>query len=75
MDLRDWSDDWEMLFNVKMCKLWHYGFNYPVHTYTVNDEELTSSTSEKDVGVYTTSDLKSAKHCVESVKKQTKFSV
>ena len=61
VDLCDWSDHWEMLFNVKKCKLLHYGFNDPIHPYTMNDEKLTSDTSEKDLGVYITIDLKSAK--------------
>ena len=49
---------WDMLFNVKKCKVFHFGFNNPCYTYYMNNEELSSDTVEKDLGVYITTDLK-----------------
>lgn len=68
-NLCQWSDDWEMLFNIKKCKVLHFGFNNPSFNYHMKDEVLFSDSTEKDLGVHITTDLKSSKQCSEAVKK------
>ena len=58
-----------MLFNVKKCKVLHFDFNNRCYTYYMNNEELSSDTVEKDLGVCITTDLKPSKQCSEAVKK------
>ena len=58
-----WSNDWDMNFNVKKCKVMHIGLRNPGHSYSMNGLPLETVTSEKDIGITITSNLKPSEHC------------
>ena len=59
-NLYQWSKDWQMVFNVKKCKVLHVGHNNVHHGYSMNEEVLQSVTEETDLP---------SKQCVSAVKK------
>ena len=67
-NLCQWSKDWQMLFNVKKCKVLHIGHNNAYCDYSMNGEILQSVT-ETDLGIIVSNDLKPSKQCVSAVKK------
>ena len=60
---------WQMVFNVKKCKVLHISHNNAFHSYRMNGEELQSVSEETDLGIIVSNDLKSSKQCVSAVKK------
>ena len=67
--LCQWSNDWQMLFNVSKCKVLHVGRNNPEFAYQMNGVELQSIDEEKDLGVIVHKSLKPSRHIAEVVKK------
>ena len=70
-DLRrigEWSDTWQMPFNVSKCKVMHIGHRNPQSVYTLKGTALECTDTEKDLGVTITSDLKFSKQCIEAEK-------
>ena len=49
--LVDWTNKWEMSFNVAKCHVLHMGNNNPNYTYTMNGSKIEEVTEEKDIGV------------------------
>ena len=35
-----WSIDWQMLFNLDKCKIMHFGYNNPMHTFLLGGQIL-----------------------------------
>ena len=68
-NLCQWSKDWQMLFNVKICKVLHIGHNNAYCDYSMNGEILQSVTEETDLGIIVSNALKPSKQCVSAVKK------
>ena len=68
-NLCQWSKDWQMVFNVKKCKVLHMDHNNAFHSYRMNGEELQSVPEETDLGIIVSNDLKPSKQCVSAVKK------
>ena len=52
-----------MSFNADKCKVLHFGSKNLGYNYTMAGSTLSSVTSEKDLGVVITSDLKPSKQC------------
>jgi ribonuclease P/MRP protein subunit RPP40 len=70
MDLRNlcnWSQDWQMLFNVDKCKIMHLGYNNSRAKYEMNGKYLEEVTEERDLGVIMRSDLKCSSQCIKAV--------
>ena len=67
--LLDWSNKWQMQFNLEKCKVMHFGYNNPYLEYTMGGAKLTVTKSEKDLGVVIDSTLKPAAHIANCVKK------
>ena len=67
--LGEWSDKWQMPFNVEKCKVMHIGHRNPQAVYSLKNSALESTDMEKDLGVVITSDLKFSKQCIEAEKK------
>ena len=65
--LYNWSKKWSMEFNVKKCKIIHFGKKNLKFKYKMNGEELAVVECERDVGVKITSNLKPSDHCTEAV--------
>ena len=65
----DWSNKWQMQFNIEKCKVMHFGYNNPCLEYTMGGEKLMMTESEKDLCVVIHSTLKPAAHIANYVKK------
>ena len=65
----EWSHKWQLPFNIDKCKVIHYSYNNPLYNYTLNNKPLTTDTSEKDLGVTFTSDLKFSSHIRQIISK------
>ena len=71
--LINWSEDWQMKFNVDKCKVMHFGdknINYKYHMF---DVPLMEVNDEKDLGIIISNDLKNSKQCIAASKKANKM--
>ena len=53
-----WANEWCMEFNVSKCKVMHVGVKNPRLEYSMNGEQLAAVEEEKDLGVWTQSNMK-----------------
>ena len=67
--LMEWSETWQMKFNVNKFKVMHYGFNNPSYEYSMNDEVLIDTEEERDLGVTIHKSLKPSCHIAHCVKR------
>ncbi len=67
--LYDWSQDWQMLFNMEKCKIIHLGANNMKFDYSMGGEYLKKADYEKDLGLYVHESLTPSLHIAEAVKK------
>ena len=58
-----------MKFNVDKCKVLHIGQRNMEREYFMNGTKISTTTEEKDVGVYVCDNLKPGKQCSEAVKR------
>ena len=58
-----WSDKWQMTFNQDKCKTMHIGRLNQKSDYLMNNTVLAKSTTEKDLGVNFSSDMKLSEQC------------
>jgi Reverse transcriptase (RNA-dependent DNA polymerase)/Endonuclease-reverse transcriptase len=58
-----WTDLWGMQFNVKKCKIMHFGRNNPQYDYEMNGEKLERVEEERDIGVTVNKNLKPSSQC------------
>ena len=65
----EWSERWQMPFNLDKCKVMHIGPANPRTNYSLLGRDITSTDLEKDLGVLISSDLKFSKQCIEVEKK------
>jgi len=64
-----WSEKWQMLFNFSKCKCLHTGHrNEDVH-YTMGGRVLSTTTTEKDLGVIISADMKVSEQCAKAASK------
>jgi Reverse transcriptase (RNA-dependent DNA polymerase)/Endonuclease-reverse transcriptase len=61
--LSAWATKWGMAFNVAKCHVMHIGRHNPRHKYKMLGQDLTITTSEKDVGVIISDTLKPSEQC------------
>ena len=69
--LSDWSQKWCLSFNADKCKVMHIGPNNPKVQYSMNNKTLATTNSEKDLGVYTSDDMKPSLNCAKAAHKAT----
>ena len=69
--LEKWSEKWQLRFNLNKCNVMHLGRQTPLPNYTMVRTTLTTTTSEKDLGVYVDTELTFEKH-IETVVNQAK---
>jgi ribonuclease P/MRP protein subunit RPP40 len=67
-NLYQWSEDWQMLFNIDKCKVMHFGYKNPRQQYCIGDNILSVVEEEKDLGVIIQNDLKVSQQCSKVVK-------
>ena len=66
--LAAWADKWGMEFNVKKCKVLHFGNKNQMHKYYMKGEELEQAKEEKDLGIWIDDTLKPSKQCAAAAK-------
>lgn len=69
----EWSQKWQMPFNMGKCKVMHIGHRNLHADYTMLGSEVEKTDLEKDLGVLISSDLKFSKQCIEVEKKAQKL--
>ena len=67
-ELCEWAETWGMRFNVKKCKVMHFGAKNPLHKYTMMGQELEVTQEEVDIGVKITNNLKVSEQCRKAAK-------
>ena len=65
----DWSEDWQMKFNVEKCKVMHLGNMNAGESYYMDNSVLKVVEEEKDLGVWIRNDLKVSSQCNGAYKK------
>ena len=68
-----WSEKWQLVFHPDKCKTLHFGHSNEKKQYYLNNQQIKSVTSEKDLGVYITEDLKQHKHVAEIAKRANRM--
>ena len=71
--LGEWSDVWQMPFNVGKCHVLHVGYRNPKAEYTLQGNPITETNSEVDLGVVVTNDFKFSAQCIEAEKRANKI--
>ena len=67
--ITQWSEKWQMSFNVDKCKVMHVGSRNPNFNYKMQGKPLQVVQEESDLGVTISSDLKHTRHCKTACKK------
>ena len=65
----EWSEKWQMPFNVDKCKVMHLGYVNVKQDYYMAGRKLKDVEEEKDLGIIISNDLKNGKQCTEAAKK------
>ena len=71
--ITDWSEKWEMPFNIDKCQILHVGTRNPKFDYELCGEKLKNSSKVKDLGVTVESNLKFAKQCKDAAAKANRM--
>ena len=56
--LYNWSEGWQMLFNLDKCKIMHFEYNNPIHIFLLGGHILETVDEEQDLGVMILKDLR-----------------
>lgn len=64
-----WTHLWQLPLNLKKCAVLHLGQKNPRRPFYMGQEEVRTSTSEKDLGVIVDENLKFHEHTAEVIKK------
>jgi len=67
--LIDWSDRWQMPFNINKCKVLHMGISNPLIEYEIKGEKIQVVEQEIDLGVIIKDNLKRDARCTKAAKK------
>ncbi len=62
--LQDWSEKWEMQFNVNKCSIMNIGKGNCQVEYTLNETTLGRTNSVRDLGVQVSGDLCPREQCI-----------
>ena len=63
-----WADRWGMEVNIKKCKIMHLGHNNPCHLFTMKNQQLETTETERDIGVNVSNLLKPSVQCAHAAK-------
>ena len=62
--LAEWSRQWLLNINLNKCRILHFGSKVNFQNFFLGDSQLSCSSSERDLGVQVTSDLKPSSQCL-----------
>ena len=68
-NLAQWSQKWQLPFNLQKCKIVHFGFNNDRHIYNMENTGLQLTNQERDLGVIVDNELKFSGHIRSAVAK------
>ena len=71
--LYEWSNEWQLGFNLDKCKVMHIGSKNGKAEYEMGGKVLDEVEEEKDLGVIISKDFKVAKQCAEAAKTGNKI--
>ena len=71
--LYQWSEDWQMLFNIDKCSIMHVGGKNREFKYEIGGKTLRSTEEERDLGVIVQRSMKPSRQCAEAAKKANKI--
>ncbi len=66
--LSNWARDWQIKLKIEKCRVFHIGINNDNVEYLMNGVELSVTSSETDLGVMISDDLKPSNQCSKVVK-------
>ena len=75
INLFNWSEDWQMLFNIDKCIVLHMGCKNQTHRYQLGGKELKSVEQERDLGIIIHQNGKTSAQCTIHSCKQGKSSI
>jgi hypothetical protein len=67
--LIEWSETWQMNFNVSKCTVMHIGCRNIESNYKIGETDLVNVTEQRDLGVIITNDLKWGRQCDEAFRR------
>ena len=67
--LSEWSEEWQLGFNIEKCKVLHMGAKNRKESYEIGGRELVKVQQEKDLGVIVRDDGKVAAQCAAAAVK------
>ena len=71
--LTEWSEKWQMLFNVGKCKCLHTGHGNEDAQYTMGGTVLNTTLKENDLGLTISADMKVLEQCGIAAAKGKQF--
>jgi len=71
-NLVQWSEEWQVLFNIDKCKAMHFGKTYITQDYSIHGLQLEVVNKESDLGVLIVDDLKVSQQCQQACNKAAK---
>ena len=72
-NLFQWSQDWQLSFNVTKCKVLHIGLNQYHRQYRLGRDVITVSDVERDLGILVDHKLKFHEQCSSAIAKANKL--
>lgn len=71
--ISNWSKDWLVKLNASKCKVMHFGNRNNKYEYRLNERLLEETTTERDLGVFISNDLKWAHQCNKAAAKANRM--
>ena len=71
--LVEWSERWQLPFNINKCKTLHLGGRNDGHKYIMGDVQLIETEVEKDLGVHMDCQLKFRQQAAEAISKASRI--
>ena len=71
--LMEWSEIWQLLFNLEKCKSLHIGRSNVKHVYKMKGKHLKQVVGEKDLGVNIDNELKFHTQTAAAIKGKSKY--
>ena len=69
LELYNWSEKWQMKFNIDKCKVMHIGVNNTEADYEMAGHKLEKVSEERDLGVIISNNFKVSGQCIKAASK------